>query len=166
MHTTEVWQRGPVPDVDPFLMPAAHSFLQVKEDLERLVVSVPDDLVWRRAGNAAAIGFHVRHIAGSTDRLLTYARGESLTPGQLAAARVETAGDSSLRVLVDEANAALDRALQQIRETGRDALLIERAVGRARLPSTTLGLLMHAAEHATRHMGQAMTTALVLGAGT
>ena len=162
---TEVWQRGPLPGIGPYLMPAAHSFLQVKEDLERLALGVPDDRVWQRAGDAASIGFHIRHIAGSTDRLLTYARGESLTPGQLAAARVETAGDRSLRVLIDEAHAALDRALQQLRETARETLLTERRVGRAGLPSTTLGLLMHAAEHATRHMGQAMTTALVLGAG-
>ena len=32
------------------------------------------------------------------------------------------------------------------------------AVDRDRLPSTVLGLLSHAAEHATRHTGQALTT--------
>ena len=165
MHPTEVWQRGPLPGFDPYLMPVAHSFLQVKEDLERLAAGVADDRVWQRAGNAASIGFHIRHIAGSTERLLTYARGEALTADQLAAARNEAASHSSLRVLVDEAHAAIDRALEQVRETPRAILLTERTVGRARLPSTTLGLLVHAAEHATRHMGQAMTTLLALGAG-
>ena len=36
------------------------------------------------------------------------------------------------------------------------------AVGRAGLPTTVLGLLFHAAEHSTRHAGQAITTALLL----
>ncbi|MCC7416152.1 MAG: DinB family protein [Acidobacteria bacterium] len=163
-RTTEVWQRGPVPGVDSYLMPAAHALLQVKEDLERLAARVPDAKVWERPGGAASIGFHVRHIAGSTERLLTYARGEALTESQLAAARVEGApGEGTLRALVDLTQAALDRALEQVRATGRDGLLAERKVGRAGLPSTTLGLMMHAAEHATRHIGQAITTAAVLG---
>ena len=164
MSPTEVWQRGPVPGVDPYLMPVAHSFLQVKEDLERLALRVPRDRVWERPGGAASIGFHVRHIGGSTDRLLTYARGEALTDDQRTASRAE-GGDSSdsLEALVGSAQAALDRALQQLRDTGREALLSERKVGRAGLPSTTLGLLAHAAEHATRHMGQALTTAAILG---
>jgi hypothetical protein len=38
------------------------------------------------------------------------------------------------------------------------ALLEERAVGRARLPATVLGLLFHGAEHTTRHVGQLVTT--------
>ena len=39
-------------------------------------------------------------------------------------------------------------------------------VGRAKLPSNTIGLLVHAAEHTARHVGQLMTTAKVLAAGT
>jgi uncharacterized damage-inducible protein DinB len=146
-------------------MPVAHSFLQVKEELDRLALRVPEDLVWRRPGDAATIGFHLRHIAGSTERLLTYARGETLTAEQLAAARGEAAASGTLTVLVGDAHAALDRALRQVRETTRESLLTERKVGRAGLPSTTLGLLVHAAEHATRHIGQALTTALALGVG-
>ncbi len=160
--STEVWQRGPLTGFDPFLMPVAHSFLQVKEDLDRLLSRVSEDSVWRRPGLAASIGFHIRHIAGSTDRLLTYARGEGLTDEQLAAARAEDTDIGSLRSLVEETHAALDRALRQVRDTPRETLLMERKVGRAGLPSTTLGLLVHAAEHATRHMGQALTTALVI----
>ncbi len=165
MSSTEVWQRGPLTGFDPYLMPVAHSFLQVKEDLERLVLRVPDDRVWLRPGLAASIGFHIRHIAGSTERLLTYARGEALTDEQLARARTEDTDIGSLRSVIEEAHTALDRALLQVRETPRNTLLVERKVGRAGLPSTTLGLLVHAAEHATRHMGQAFTTALVIDGG-
>jgi uncharacterized damage-inducible protein DinB len=162
---TEAWQRGPVPGVDPLLMPVAHALVQVQEDLRALAARVPDEHVWTRPGGAAAIAFHVRHIAGSTDRLLTYARGEALSEAQRAAAKAESNDDPArppLRHLVEEAVAALDRALDQVRATAPGSLLDAREVGRLRLPSTTLGLLFHAAEHATRHAGQALTTARIL----
>lgn len=163
--TTEVWQRGPVAGFDPYLMPVAHAFLQVKEDLQALAPHVAAWQLWHRPGGAASIGFHVRHIGGSTERLLTYARGEALTPAQVAAAKREATDTPSLDVLLPEVLAALDAALEQVRTTARESLLDERKVGRAGLPSTTLGLLFHAAEHATRHVGQAITTARIV-AGT
>ena len=62
---TEVWQRGPVPGVDPLLMPVAHALLQVQEDLRALSARVADAHAWSRPGGAASIAFHVRHIAGA-----------------------------------------------------------------------------------------------------
>jgi hypothetical protein len=164
---TEVWQRGPVPGFDPLLMPVAHALMQVQEDLHALAARVPPGHVWMQPGGAASIGFHVRHIGGSVDRLLTYARGEVLSDAQRASLKAESAATEarpSLQALVEETAAALDRALAQVRETPRAALLEEQKVGRAGLPSTTLGLLFHAAEHATRHAGQAFTTAKILSA--
>jgi uncharacterized damage-inducible protein DinB len=160
---TEVWQRGPVPGFDPYVMPVAHALLQVKEDMEALAARLPADHLWARPGGAASIGFHLRHIGGSTSRLLTYARGERLSSEQIAAAKREGEETSDLASLLAEVHAALDAALEQVRATSRESLLVERKVGRAGLPSTTLGLLFHAAEHATRHMGQAITTARILG---
>lgn len=156
---TEVWQRGPVSGFAALLMPVAHSFLQVKEELTALAAELDDDLLWHPESGAASIGFHIRHIGGSTERLLTYARGEELTPEQLAAARAELREQPPLDQLLATTLAALDRALDQVRSTSVDTLLEARTVGRAKLPSTTLGLLFHAAEHATRHAGQALTTA-------
>lgn len=160
---TEAWQRGPVPGFDPYLMPVVHALQQVQEDVEALAERVSREELWTSPGSAATIGFHLRHIAGSTDRLLTYARGEALTPEQLAAAKREPFETPAVDDVVAEVKAAIGRALEQVRATPRDTLLIERKVGRAGLPSTTLGLLFHAAEHATRHAGQAITTAKVLG---
>lgn len=159
---TEVWQRGPVAGYVPLLMPVAHSFLQVKEELAALAAGLDHELLWHAESGAASIGFHIRHIGGSTERLLTYARGEQLTPEQLAAARAESHEQPPLDALLAETQAALDRALAQVSRTSVDTLLEERKVGRAGLPSTTLGLLFHAAEHATRHAGQALTTARML----
>lgn len=159
---TEAWQRGPVPGVDPYLMPVAHAFLQVKEDVEALAARLAPERLWQTPGGAASIGYHLRHIGGATERLLTYARGEGLTADQLAAAKREATETPDLKTLVAEVLGRLDRALEQVRATPRESLLEDRKVGRAGLPSNTLGLLFHAAEHATRHAGQAVTTARVL----
>ena len=166
---TEAWQRGPVAGFAPLLMPVVHALIQVREDLQRLAVRVPEEHVWVRPGGAASIGFHVRHIGGALDRLLTYARGEALSDGQRAAARDEgLAGDPPARLvaLVAEVESTIDRAYEQLRSTPEDILLDPRRVGRAGLPSTVLGLLFHAAEHSTRHVGQAITTARILAGST
>ena len=162
---TEKWQTGPVPGFDPMLMPVVHSLLQVKAEIDGLLPRVSEDQLWTRPQGAASIGFHLLHIGGASERLLTYARGERLSPEQLAAARSEGTTTPSKDALASMVHAALDRALDQVRQTPVTTLLEPRTVGRAGLPSTVIGLLFHVAEHATRHAGQALTTALVQGVG-
>jgi hypothetical protein len=162
---TEAWQRGPVPGFEPLLMPVVHALIQVREDLQRLAAQVPTDHIWQRPGGAASIGFHVRHTGGALDRLFTYARGEVLSDAQRSALKAEgVASDppETMATLVAEVDRVIDLAFDQLRSTATAALLEERKVGRAGLPATVLGLLFHAAEHSTRHVGQAITTALVL----
>jgi uncharacterized damage-inducible protein DinB len=109
----------------------------------------------------ASIGFHLKHVAGATDRLLTYARGESLSDEQRTAARLEArqpGDETDAAPLVADLEVAIDRALVQLRRTPRETLLEERKVGRAGMPSTVLGLIFHAAEHSQRHAGQVATT--------
>ncbi len=170
MARPKAWLRGPVEGFEPLLMPVVHGLMQVREDVESLVASVPAEHVWQRPGGAASIGFHVRHLGGALDRLLTYARGKKLSGAQMTAARSEgDPGDPSpsLNELAEGTYASIDRALDQLRATQRENLLVPRRVGRAGLPSTTLGLLFHAAEHSTRHAGQAISTAKILaGAGS
>ena len=163
--STEAWQRGPVPGFDPLLMPVVHALIQAREDLERLAAHVPPEDVWQRPGGAASIGFHVRHTGGALDRLLTYARGETLSDAQRAFAKREgEPGEPAMTMdsLVAEVGRTIDLAFDQLRATPSSSLLDDRKVGRAGLPSNVLGLLFHAAEHCTRHVGQAITTALVL----
>jgi hypothetical protein len=162
---TEVWQRGPIPGFEPLLMPVVHALVQVREDLQRLADEIQPEHVWMRPGDAASIGFHVRHTGGALDRLFTYARGEALTDAQKAALREEgVAGDppASLTSVVSGVDAIIDRALEQLASTPKESLLDERKLGRAGLPTNVLGLLFHAAEHSTRHVGQAITTAKVV----
>lgn len=161
----EAWLRGPVDGVPATLMPAAHALLDAVEDIERAVEGLAPELVWRAPSGAASIGFHLRHVPGSLERLLTYARGEALTPDQLAASRREgEPGDpsTSLEELLQDLRDARDRALDVYRATDPASLNEPRGVGRAALPSTVLGILFHAAEHARRHAGQVVATAGIL----
>ena len=165
MDKPEAWLRGPIDGIDPMLMPVAHALIQAREDVEGLVARVPDSGVWERPGGAASIGFHIRHLGGALDRLLTYARGETLSDAQRASLKAEgTPGDppAPLADVVRDTGAIIDRSLESLRGLTREQLLEPRLVGRAQLPSNVLGLIFHAAEHCTRHAGQAITTALVL----
>ena len=124
--------------------------------------------LWERPGGAASAGFHLRHIPGVIDRLFTYARGDALSAGQLAALRAESdPGDppEGAEALVERMRAGIDRALEELRGIREEVLLEERKVGRKGLPSNVLGLLFHAAEHAQRHTGQLIVTARVVGGG-
>lgn len=163
----EAWLRGPIAGIDPWLMPAAHALVHAREDLTRAAAGLTHAQLWARPGGAASIGFHIRHAAGATRRLLTYARGEQLDDARIAAAAAERdpAGpEVSAEALVSEAGVAFEEALAQLRATPRDGLLEPRGVGRAALPSTVLGLLFHAAEHAARHAGQVVALAKVVRA--
>lgn len=164
----EPWLRGPVPGVPSPLQPVAHALLQAMEDVRRVVAPLgAESLRASPGGGAPSAAFHVRHAAGSLDRLLTYARGEPLSAEQRAAlaaeASPETAEGGPLAALFE---AQVERALAQLRATDERSLGEGRGVGRARLPSTVLGLLFHAAEHTQRHVGSILTTARVVGQGT
>ena len=154
----EAWLRGPLPDIALPLMPAAHALVQAREDIAAAAGDASEGELWTRPGGAAPAGFHLRHMAGSLDRLYTYARGESLSPDQLAALRAESNPGGSATELIAGATAAIDRALDQLRRTPAGSLGEARPVGRAKLPATVLGLLAHGAEHTARHTGQLITT--------
>ena len=156
----EVWLRGPVDGVQPLLQPAAHAILQVGEDILPLVAELPPELLWARPAGAAAIGFHLLHLPGSLDRLLTYSRGAALSPAQLselAAERTAHEDRPQLSDLVARFAARIETGVAYLRNVDEAALLTRREVGRKRLPSTTWGLIFHAAEHSSRHAGQIVT---------
>lgn len=166
----ETWLRGPVSGVDPTLVPAAHALQQTLEDVEGVLADLSPEQLWVRPGGAASVGFHVHHVTGSTDRLLTYARGEMLTEAQ----RARLTGEKQISgveadELLAELRRTIDAALSQIRATPVSSLDEPRPIGRARLPTTVLGLIFHAAEHSQRHAGQIVTTAKIvrgLGSGS
>lgn len=163
----EVWLRGPIEGVPPLLQPVAHGLQQCREEIAALLADLTSEQIWMTPGGAASIGFHVRHAAGSLDRLFTYARGEQLSAEQRAALAAEIHPDLAPNAgarLAAAFEEAVERALAQLRATDPARLLDARGVGRAQLPSTVLGLLFHAAEHTQRHAGQAATTAKLVRA--
>lgn len=164
----EAWLRGAVAGIDPYLMPAAHALTQAREELQEFASSLSVDQLWTRPGNAASVGFHLRHVAGSIDRLLTYARGGRLDRAQTEfLAREADPGEppATAADLIAAAEAAIERALAVIRSTPRSELLEPRTVGRAALPSNVIGLLFHIGEHTQRHAGQVITTVKVISSG-
>lgn len=166
-YPAEAWLRGPVPEIPPLLQPVAHALLQAVEEVRRVVGPLSADRLWTRPQGAASVGFHVRHAAGSLDRLFTYARGEGLSEEQRAFLEAEVEPGSppeQATRLISDFERQVGQALAQLRSTRDDTLLEVRGVGRLQLPSTVLGLLFHAAEHTQRHVGQIVTTAKIVQA--
>lgn len=162
---TEAWLCGPLADVSSLLTPAAHALLQAASDIEQAAVSLSAEEVWRKPAGAPSVGFHLRHVAGSIDRLLTYASGRQLSEEQFRALSLESLPGEPAEeaiTLVRTATARIEDALGVLRSTPDERLAEPREVGRARLPSTVLGLLFHIAEHTQRHTGQIVTTARIV----
>src|SRR5262245_4266441 len=167
MSEPEVWLRGAIPEIPPHLQPVAHSLLQSREEIQRVLEGLTPERIWHAHPNAASIGFHVVHAIGSLDRLFTYARGAALSDAQRQnlAEESQPDGDVTAGELLSAFNAGIERALDQLGGTDEVTLMAKREVGRARLRSTVIGLLFHAAEHTQRHVGQALTTRrLITGA--
>jgi predicted ATPase len=155
----EPWMRGPIPGVEPLVMPVFFSFQMVREDLARHAAGLTTEQVWHRVGSLAAVGFHLRHIAGSVDRLATYLMEGSLTEAQLAFLKEEATPGAGLEELLAGVDRALAAAETKLRTIRPEQIHEARYIGRKRLPTTVLGLLVHIAEHTQRHLGQAITTA-------
>jgi hypothetical protein len=169
MSKTEWWQRGPIDGVPAVLQPIAHILLQVRESVGELVEGLTLDEWNARPAGVASAAFHVRHISGVIDRLFTYARGDALSEGQFEALRSEGAelDASGIAAVLDALSARVDLAIVELREVDPATLGEFRGVGRARLPSTVVGCLVHGAEHAMRHVGQlSVTTRIVRSAAT
>ena len=163
MAETEWWQRGPIDGVPAALQPVAHILLQTCESVHELTDGLTVEQFNARPAGVASVAFHVRHIPGVIDRLFTYARGDSLNTAQFEALRKE--GDPLAEGDISPALAAIDArvdaAIAELKTIDPSTLGDFRGVGRAKLPSTVIGCLVHGAEHAMRHVGQLSVTARV-----
>lgn len=165
MSAPPFWLQGPIPGIQPILQPVAHALLQVELETPEVLETLSTEQLWARPGGSASIGFHVAHLAGSLDRLFTYSRGESLSPAHQQALIAERKIDTArppVSELLSLFSTTMTAALDHLRTVPGNSLLEPREVGRGKLPSTTLGLLFHAAEHSTRHGGQILTLARVV----
>jgi hypothetical protein len=161
----EPWLRGPLPGISPLIAPVLYAFQQAREDLAKHTIGLTDDQTWARPFGLAPLGFHLRHIAGSVNRLSTYLLGTQLGDAQMAALRNEMDPGEPLVKLLAQMNESLNQAEERIKSIDPAVLAEPRVVGRQQLPTTVMGLLIHIAEHTQRHVGQAIGAAKLARAG-
>lgn len=159
----EPWLRGTLTDVDPLRRAVLHALELAAEDAARWCDPLSEAQLLERPAGLPPVAFHLRHIARSLDRLLTYAEGEQLSPEQLAALKTELEGGTAAEARA-ELRAALERSTARIRALSPEHFSDPRGVGRSQMPTTVAGLVIHCADHTQRHIGQAVTTAKVVTA--
>jgi uncharacterized damage-inducible protein DinB len=157
----EPWLRGPLVGVHPLVMPVFFSFIQVREDLQAHTAGLTDEQVWQDVAGRS-LGFQLKHIAGSVDRITTYLLGLPIEDRQLAFLREEAVPSGTLQELLQQVSIALDQSESQLRTLDANSIYAHRTVGRRALPTTVIGLIVHLAEHTQRHLGQAITITKLL----
>ena len=160
----EPWLRGSLADVPPVQRAVLHALKLAQEDLEHWSSDLSEEELEARPGGIAPVAFHLKHIVGSTDRLLTYAEGKNLTPEQISFMKAELDGEFSRAALFDQLARHWEASARRVRSFSPDELAQPRTVGRQQMPTTVAGLLVHVADHTMRHVGQAITTAKVVKA--
>jgi uncharacterized damage-inducible protein DinB len=159
---TEPWLRGTYADVPAAARAVLHALDLALDDLTKWTAGLTDAEVRSAPLGLTPISYHLRHIARSTDRILTYAEGNQLTADQLAALKAESTGEESLAELLAEVEISFSNAAERIRVLATADLNTPRFVGRKQLPTSIGGALIHVADHTQRHVGQVVTTAKVL----
>jgi uncharacterized damage-inducible protein DinB len=155
----EPWLRGSIPGVSPLLAPLLYSFQHAREDLAHWTEGLTTEQIWARPHGFGPLGFQLRHIAGSVERLTTFLQGRQITAEQLAAKEKEMEPGQSREELLAALDASFARAEEVVRAIDPATLADPRTVGRLRLPTTVIGLLTHIAEHTMRHVGEAISAA-------
>jgi uncharacterized damage-inducible protein DinB len=160
----EPWLRGTLTEVDAVRRGVLHALELAREDVARWCSEFTEEQLEARPFGLPSVGFQMRHIARSLDRLLTYAEGQKLNDGQLAALASEMQPSGSCARVFGEFEGGIDSTMQRIKAIPPESYDKARGVGRGELPSSVGGLLVHCADHTQRHVGQLVTTAkLVAG---
>ena len=160
----EPWLRGTYSEVPAAGRAVLHALDLALDDLTKWTEGLTDAEVHTQPFGLPTVAFHLRHIARSPDRLLSYAEGNQLNSEQLAALKAEQSGEESLATLLAEVEASFSNAAERIRILATANLDTPRGVGRKQLPTSIGGALIHVADHTQRHTGQVVTTAKVLKA--
>jgi uncharacterized damage-inducible protein DinB len=160
----EPWLRDTLTDVPVVLRAVLHALELAAEDVARWCGHLTNHQLNARPAGIAPVAFHLRHIARSIDRLLTYAENRELTSEQLLALKTELDPGGTRSELFAEFGGVMARSAERIRAFIPTRLEEVRYVGKRKLPTTVGGLLIHVADHTQRHVGQAVTTAKIVTA--
>lgn len=161
---TEPWLRGTHTAVPAVPRAVLHALELAEDDLTKWTEGLTDTEVHAQPLGLTSIAQHLKHIARSVDRILSYAEGNQLTPDQLTALKAESTGAETLGALLREVEESLANASQRIRNLANADFNTPCSVGRKQLPTSVGGALIHVADHTQRHVGQVVTTAKVLKA--
>jgi len=160
----EPWLRGTYAEVPAVGRAVLHALDLALDDLSRWTDGLTDAEVHAAPLGLTSVAFHLRHIARSTDRLLSYAEGKQLSAEQLTSLKAEQAGEETLAALLAEVEASFSDAAERVRVLATANFDTVRDVGRKQLPTSIGGALIHVADHTQRHVGQVVTTTKVLKA--
>jgi uncharacterized damage-inducible protein DinB len=160
--SVEPWLRGTHSEVPAVGRAVLHALDLALEDLNKWTAGLTDAEAHAQPLGLPSIAFHLKHIARSVDRILTYAKGHPLSGEQLAQLKSEQSGDESLANLLAEVEASFRNADRRVRALATANPDTPRGVGRKQLPTSIGGALVHVADHTQRHVGQVVTTAKVL----
>jgi DinB superfamily len=165
----EPWLRGTHSEVPAVARGVLHAFDLALDDLTKWTEGLTDLEIHTLPLELPPIAFHLRHIARSVDRLLTYAEGNQLSAEQIALMKAEEIGPKhdereTLAALLAEVETSFSSAAGRVRALATADLNTARGVGRKQLPTSIGGALVHVADHTQRHVGQVVTTAKVLKA--
>jgi len=158
----EPWLRGTLTELPILQRAVLHSLQMAQEDTTKWCGNLDDRELYLRPFGLPSVAFQLKHIARSLDRFCTYAEGKPLTEQQLAALASEMDNGGTVNSVFSELEASLETTRGRLDGIIRQPLETRIAIGRKRLPTTLGGLLVHAAEHTQRHVGQAITTAKVI----
>ena len=158
----EPWLRGTYAELAPVQRAVMHALELAQEDGARWAGGLSDGEIEALPYRLPSVAFQMRHIGRSLDRLLTYAEGRVLSEAQLSQLRTEQDMGTTASTTFSEYVQALTSAMDRTLRFHPDGMAEVRAVGRAHLPTTAGGLLIHSAEHTQRHVGQLITTAKVV----
>ncbi len=158
----EPWLRGTLTEVDTVRRGVLHALELAREDVARWCSELTAGQLEARPFGLPSVGFQMRHMVRSLDRLLTYAEGRQLDDEQLASLKSEMEDSGRREDLFGEFERGIESAIERVRAIGPTAYEDARGVGRKMLPTSVGGLLVHCADHTQRHVGQAVTTAKVV----
>lgn len=164
---TEPWLRGTHPDVPAAGRAVLHALELGLDDLTQWTAGLTDVEIHSQPLGLTPVAFHLRHIARSTDRILSYAEGKQLTTEQLTALKAERGNEAKqepLAELLAEVETAFNDAAERIRVLATADLDTPRFVGRKQMPTSIGGALIHVADHTLRHVGLVIATSKVLNA--
>ena len=116
MPSIEPWLRGTATNVPAVGRAVLHALQLAEEDLRKWCGSLSDADLNARPAGAAPVAFHIRHLARSVDRLLTYAEGRSLSEDQMARLRTELDPGATRDELFAELIAALADGAARVRK--------------------------------------------------